>query len=205
MGCDPIIFVNNNTFENSIEYTRQKRLKIYDFEFIVCGKLNKYFHKENCINVTHDDFDIAANKIKTSTIKVDDILFNMYEKCIDLCIGLSFWFGRWVSFIDHLSVDAEEEDIIYYQRCLEKVKIFSSVFGSNKMVIFDSYNNQDIEGDIYDEKEIGIEDIIKDKRWKIIKGLGVNDIRNTDKLLLYYCEWDPNKYFDIEKWKKENL
>ena len=157
MGCDPIIFVNNNTFENSIEYTKQKRLKIYDFEFIVSGKLNKYFHKDNYINVTHDDFDIVANKLKTSTIKVTDILYNMYEKCIDLSIWLSFGFGRWVSFIDHLSIDAEE-DIIYYQRCLEKAKIFSSIFGSNKMVIFDSYNNQDIEDDIYDKKEIGIED-----------------------------------------------
>jgi len=205
MGCDPVIFVNNNTFEKDIEYTKNKRLKLYEFEFILSGQLNEYFHKENCIKVTHDDFDIVANKVKTNTIKIIDILFEMHEKLIDLWIGSSFGFGRWSSFIDHLSIEAEKDDIIYYEGCLEKAKIFSSVFGSSKMIIFDSYDNQDIEDDIYDEKDIGVEDVIKNRRWKIIQGSGIKDIWNTDKSLLYYCEWDPNKYFNIEKWKKDNL
>ena len=205
MGCDPVIFTNNNTFEKNIEYTKNKRLKLYDFEFIVSGELNKYFNKENCLNITHDDFDIVSSKIKTSTIKTKDILFDMYEKLLDLSIGYSFGFGRWSTFIDHLSNEAEEEDFIYYQNCIKKIKIFSSIFGSNKMIIFDSYNNQDIEDDIYDGKDIGIEDIITKERWKIIEKPGINNIWDTNKNLLYYCEWNTQMYFNIEEWKEENL
>ena len=109
-------------------------------------------------------------------------MFNMYEKCLDMNTGYSFGFGRWVSFIEHFSSKADKEDVLYYQNCLEKIKIFSSVFGSNKMVVFDSYNNQDIEGDIYDGKNIGIDDILKDKRWEIIENYGVDNKLETDKM-----------------------
>jgi len=204
MGCDPVIYLNNNFFENDIEYTLNKLSQNSGIKLFAPSQQNKYAIDENCLNIYKDDFNSINEcflKEKRIWIRTKLEEFVLMENSFRI-IG-DFDLGRWKHFSEFFEINTKNDVWQYYQKCIERIKLFGSLFDSNKMVIFDSYNHQDIEDEI--DEGMTIEKVLENKRWRIIQNAGLPDIGNTDFYELYYNEWDPKQYKNIEIWKKEFL
>ena len=205
MGCDALAFVNNNIYENNMEYTLKKLANLLGTNIFITGKLRNYQKMDNCLNVFIDEFNSINEKFeddKYIVIMTKRLEIYMMENFIDIFCD-DIYFNRWSLFSKYLSVDAEDDLVLYYNDCFEKLKFCSSVFNSNKLIVFDSYDHQDIQDEMY--KGITIEKVLNNKRWRIINEIGVDDVGFTDLHEIYYNEWEPKKYLNVENWIKEYL
>jgi|TergutMp193P3_1026864.scaffolds.fasta_scaffold84989_1 hypothetical protein len=205
MGCDALVYVNNNIFENNIEYTLTKLSNLLGVNMFITGKFKKYQRMDNYLNIFIDEFNSINEKFENDKyiiIMTKHLEIYMLENFVNIFCD-DIYFNRWSLFSDYLAKDAENDLIEYYNDCFEKLKFCSSVFGSNKLIVFDSYNHQDIEDQMYEG--ITIEKVLENKRWRIIENIGVSDVGNTDLYELYYNEWEQEKYINKEKWINEYL
>ena len=203
MGCDPVIYVNNNIFENNINYTLDKLSQKTEMNIFLPHE-NNYIRKDDSINVYMDDYNSVTECFLNENeiwIHIKNIGITMMEK--SLCLGCDFGFGRWTEFCQFIRMDGDNDLIKYYQECIEKIKLFSSIFDSNKMVIFDTYFQQDIEDKIVEG--MTIDEVIENKRWKINQKYGISNVGSSYLYELYYNEWDNRNYYNMETWRKEYL
>ena len=205
MGCDALIYLNNNLFENSMEYTLTKLSNSLGVNKFITGKFNNYQRMDNHLNIFIDEFNSINEKFendKDIIIMTKHLEIYILENFVDIHCD-DIYFNRWSLFSEYLANGAENDLIEYYDDCFENIKFCSSVFGSNKLIVFDSYNHQDIEDKMYEG--ITIEEVLENERWRIINKIGVRDVGNTDLYELYYSEWEPEKYINNEKWINKYL
>jgi hypothetical protein len=215
MAASIELWVNNNLFEKDINYTLEKLKEktqcnielIGDyFEDTTCSNdkdvwhlylneaksIKEYFEKEGYIQLCR------VNGMDEEEIWISKNNVNLWGEKFDIA-------GQWYSFC--YFINGSKYHNFYYNQMINDIIEYSKIFESNKLIIFSDDFHQDIPEKLL--KESSIDNILTDKRWKIIKDNSIilNDIEeieeiNEDINYLYYKEWKPKNDLNIKIWKE---
>jgi hypothetical protein len=217
MGISTSIYTNNLIFEKDMEFTVKKISNKINIPCNIMSESNKLNYEKNALNIYLHDFKSINDYYKKDSwisLRLGDYEFWLNEKnVIYLCYPFIPWSyqGLHEFFLKNIS---NERRSLFFEK-IDKIKRFSSLFNSTKMIVFNDDDHQDIEDELNECKSI--DEVVKDKRWIVLREPGLlneedleNDTYNEDNGTeyiyreLFYHEWE-NKQFSREEWEKEFL
>ena len=210
MGVDIVIYSENNIFENNIDFTIDKLCNIFNKKLHIYGEFNRWGSIKN-----DEYFNVNIGKSKTLNeyfekdknifLATNKLQFHMNENSI-FYYSYNWDISVWSNIVNYLLAEFNEKLMNYYKEKINKIKYCSKIFDSRKLIIFNDTDHQDIEDKM--DEGLTIDEVIKDKRWKIFtKPCNKNACNEDDELwnYIYYETWENNNDFNLNTWLNEYL
>jgi hypothetical protein len=200
MGVYITSFVDNNIFEQSLDYTINKMCKMLN------KKLYLYIlnddNAKDPVNINEyiivdlhyaDTIDEEERIDDCMSVKIYDELYNMdvlMSKSSVEFYGMGY---KWHFFEEYLRGENK-----LFDKNIEEIIHFSKIFNSTELLIFgDDYYQEEIEDKLLEGEKI--KDVMNNVDLNIVTNI---PIKNDDEIHVYYKTLENNNNFDYNEWIK---
>jgi len=208
MAASIDLFVNNNLFENDINFTLEKLMRKLNNEIIIFKDNSEYNdslkNKDFWGIYLYEENSVEEDLLKNGHIKLFRNNGMREEEIWMSKTSIMLWgdkfdmAGGWHSFNSYIK--GIEEYNYHYELLINDIIEYSKLFESNKLVIFSGDFHQDILEELWHGNSI--ENVLTNKRWEIIDKPHNDCSKEENVNILYYKEWKPEDIFSINEWKK---